>query len=192
MTNAEKVAAARDRHSRFVIDSSFVIRLPRRNRAKAGHSSFSARSAFTLIELVVVVGIILILAGLVLSTAGYARKKGQRARAETEIAAMSAALESYKADNAVYPRDANTDALTAVTDQMYSTRTPPDPVPTSYDSDPLQSTAGVNAYKAASFTLYAQLSGNLNGDRSTVTGKTYFQFKPNMLFPTGGSGTVVA
>ena len=51
-----------------------------------------ARNAFTLIELIVVVGIIIVLAGLVLSTVGYARKKGARARAETEIAAMSAAL----------------------------------------------------------------------------------------------------
>src|SRR5881394_2496477 len=111
MTNAGKVAAARDRHSRFVIDSSFVIRLPRRSRAKAPRSSFSARSAFTLIELIVVVGIILILAGLVLSTAGYARKKGARARAETEIAAMSAACESYKADNGIYPTNSDTNAL---------------------------------------------------------------------------------
>ncbi|HJY54199.1 MAG TPA: prepilin-type N-terminal cleavage/methylation domain-containing protein [Candidatus Udaeobacter sp.] len=60
-------------------------------------------NAFTLIELVLVVGIITVLAGLVLSTVGYARKKGALARAETEIAAMSAALENYKADNAVYP-----------------------------------------------------------------------------------------
>ena len=62
-------------------------------------------NAFTLIELIVVVGIILVLAGLVLSTVGYARKKGARARAETEIAAMSAAIENYKADNGIYPRD---------------------------------------------------------------------------------------
>src|SRR6267378_2034515 len=76
-------------------------------------------NAFTLIELVVVLGLILVLTGLVLSTVGYARKKGARARAETEIAAMSAACESYKSDNAVYPRDptANTatDALNART-----------------------------------------------------------------------------
>src|SRR5512132_4419969 len=64
--------------------------------------------AFTLIELVLVVGIIIVLAGLVLSTVGYARKKGARARAETEIAAMSAALENYKADNAVYPNSTGT------------------------------------------------------------------------------------
>jgi len=60
-------------------------------------------NAFTLIELILVVGIIMVLAGLVLTTVGYARKKGALARAETEIAAMSAALENYKADNAVYP-----------------------------------------------------------------------------------------
>src|SRR5947209_9797909 len=76
-------------------------------------------NAFTVIELVVVFTIILILTGLILSTAGYARKKGARARAETEIAATSAACENYKSDNGVYPRDptANTatDALNART-----------------------------------------------------------------------------
>src|SRR5438093_6026613 len=72
-------------------------------------------NAFTLIELIVVVGIIIVLAGLVLSTVGYARKKGARARAETEIAAMSAACENYKADNGVYPSNSDTNALNAQT-----------------------------------------------------------------------------
>src|SRR5215813_1785787 len=66
-------------------------------------------NAFTLIELVLVVGIIIVLAGLVLSTVGYARKKGARARAETEIAAMSAACENYKADTGVYVRGPGAD-----------------------------------------------------------------------------------
>src|SRR5437868_7828020 len=65
-------------------------------------------NAFTLIELVVVVGIIIVLAGLVLSTVGYARKKGARARAETEMAAISAAIENYKADNGIYVRGPGT------------------------------------------------------------------------------------
>src|SRR5438874_12303790 len=73
-------------------------------------------TGFTLIELVVVFGLILILTGLVLSTVGYARKKGARARAETEIAAMSAACESYKADNAVYPSNSDTNTLNAQSD----------------------------------------------------------------------------
>src|SRR5213592_4559535 len=79
-------------------------------------------TGFTLIELVVVFGLILVLSGLVLSTVGYVRKKGARARAETEIAAMAAALESYKADNAAYPRNSTTDTFTAVTNRI-----PPDP-----------------------------------------------------------------
>jgi general secretion pathway protein G len=58
---------------------------------------------FTLIELLVVIAVIGILAGLVLSTAGYIQKKSARSRAEAEIAAISAALESYKAEYGMYP-----------------------------------------------------------------------------------------
>ena len=78
--------------------SSFVIR----------RSSFRREASFTIIELLVVIAIIVILAGLILSTASYVQKKGARSRAEAEIAAMSAALESYKADNGIYPTDATT------------------------------------------------------------------------------------
>jgi len=146
--------------------------------------AFDRRSnAFTLIELILVVGIIIVLAGLVLSTVGYARKKGARARAETEIAALSAACENYKADNGIYPRDTTnntTDNLAALTASPT-----PDPRPTSYDPND-------SRYSAASFYVYAQLSGNPSGDRSTYTQRSYFQFKPNMLSPPNGTGTVTA
>ncbi len=58
---------------------------------------------FTLVELLVVITIIAILAALVLSTAGGIQDKAARNRAQSEIAALSAALESYKADNGDYP-----------------------------------------------------------------------------------------
>jgi len=119
------------------------------------------------------------------------QKKGARSRAETEIAAMSAAIESYKADNGIYPRDTatnTTDNLAALTDPNYASKTPPDPLPSP--------TPGYNpndaSYKNASFFLYGQLSGNTNGDRSTQSQKSYFSFKPNMLLPAGGTGTVTA
>lgn len=116
--------------------------------------------AFTLIELIVVVGIILILAGLILSTAGYARKKAARARAETEIAAMSAACESYKADNGIYPANSDTNTLNAQT-----------------SLDP-------SGYQAASLYLYNALFGATAGSRTPNAGaRSYFVFKPNMLFP---------
>jgi general secretion pathway protein G len=74
-----------------------------RNSLRSAGDTPATTGAFTLIELLVVIAIIIVLAGLILSTVGYVQKKGARSRAETEIAAMSAALESYKADNAVYP-----------------------------------------------------------------------------------------
>ncbi|MDQ6625908.1 MAG: type II secretion system GspH family protein [Verrucomicrobiota bacterium] len=63
----------------------------------------AVQRSFTIIELLIVMSIIFVLAGLVLAASGYVQKKGYRSRAEAEIAAMSAALESYKADNGIYP-----------------------------------------------------------------------------------------
>jgi prepilin-type N-terminal cleavage/methylation domain-containing protein len=124
-------------------------------------------AAFTLLELIVVVGIIAILAGLVLSTAGYARKKGDRARAETEISAMAAACENYKADNGVYPREASsTDMLDA------------------------RLSGNPSGYQTASLYLYKQLSGDFAANR-TPTGKGYMVFKPNMLFPADQTQNVL-
>lgn len=143
---------------------------------------------FTVVELLIVMAVILVLAGLILAISGYVQKKGARSRAEAEIAAMSAALENYKADNGIYPRDSinnTTNTLTALTDAAYVSKTPPDPKPTSYDPTDTR-------YASASFYLYGQLSGNTNGDRSTQNQKGYFQFKPNMLLPSGGTGTVTA
>jgi type II secretory pathway pseudopilin PulG len=161
------------------------------NRKFAGDTP-ATTSAFTLIELLVVIAIIIILAGLILSTMGYVQKKGARARAETEIAAMSAALESYKADNAVYPRpqpapNTTTDTLNA--------RTMGDPV-----------TTNATLYKTVSLVLYRALSGDRNLDRIvsaadesldidgsalgtplTQLPVSYYTFKPNQLSPTDQS-----
>jgi len=138
MTNIKQVASARVRHSGFVINSSFVLR----------PSSFSGRRAFTLIELIVVTAVIIILTGLVLSTVGYIQKKGARARAETEIAAMSAACENYKADNGIYPRDNTTSQYT-------------DTLNARQNFDATQT-----VYQHASFYLYTQLSADSSGNRN--------------------------
>ena len=63
--------------------------------------------AFTLIELLTVIAIILVLAGLLLHIAGSANYKSSLARAQAEIQAISTALESYKADNGTYPRNSD-------------------------------------------------------------------------------------
>src|SRR6266480_6850179 len=155
---------SRLRHSGFDIPSSFVIRT----------SSFRAEGAVTIIELLVVIIIILILAGLVLSISSYVQNKGARARAETEIAAMSAALESYKADNGIYPRDNPGNQYT-------------DNLNAKVDFDPTQS-----KYQNASLYLFFQLSGLDASQQPVANMKSYFAFKPQMLGHPAGNTTTVA
>ena len=116
-------------------------------------------NAFTLIELVLVVGIITVLSALVLSTVGYARKKGALARAETEIAAMSAALENYKADNAVYPAYSGAAGAHAL----------------------YQGLSGDGNDAIGGTTASTGTPGS--------SGKSYMALKPNMLAPNPPDGT---
>ena len=62
---------------------------------------FSA--AFTLIELLAVITIIGILAGLTLGAAGAVRRHGATSTAKAEVAALQAACDRYYADNNAYP-----------------------------------------------------------------------------------------
>jgi type II secretory pathway pseudopilin PulG len=126
-------------------------------------------TAFTVLELLVVITIIVILAGLILATTGYVEKKGARSRAESEIAAISAALESYKADNGIYPRgNANLS-----NSQPYDT----DNLNAQVAFDPSQS-----SYQSASLFLYKILSGDTSANLQPPAGaKSYFSFKPQML-----------
>jgi type II secretory pathway pseudopilin PulG len=134
-------------------------------------------NAFTVIELIVVVGVIIILTGLILSTVGYARKKGARARAETEIAAMSAACESYKADNGIYPRGQSTSVPPSGTPAYSVATSGTDDLNARVNTDATQ-----KIYQDACRFLYEQLSGDTNLDFAVDAGKkSYFTFKPSML-----------
>ena len=147
MTNADGMM--KQAHSSFII----------------GHSSFRATgaSAFTVVELLIVMAIIMILAGLIFATSNYVQNKGRRSRAEAEIAALSAALENYKADNGIYPSDP---AKTELVDPTVS------PTP-----------AGASLY------LYEKLAGDSNDDRVADT-TSYFSFKPNQLSPADQTQSV--
>ena len=60
-------------------------------------------AAFTLIELLAVITIIGILAGLTLGAAGAVRRHGATSTAKAEVAALQAACDRYYADNSAYP-----------------------------------------------------------------------------------------
>ncbi len=146
------------------------------------------RRGFTLVELLTVMTIIGILASLVLGTFKYVQEKAARSRAEAEIKAMEAALESYKADNGAYPDAASLNASST-------------------------SNANPSGYPTSALILYRALSGDTDLNRQVTTAdgtkdingtaispppasptapKIYFEFKPNQLSPSGGTGSVAA
>lgn len=129
-----------------------------------GAAANAGPRAFTILELLVVLTVIIVLAGLILATSGYVQNKGARSRTDVEIAAISAALENYKADNGVYPSNVDTRAL--------------DPATTTPES-----------YRPASSYLYSQLTGDDDANPITPApsnAKNYFGsgLKPNMLAPS--------
>jgi len=103
--------------------------------------------------------VIAILAGLILSIAGFAQKKAALSRASAEIQAISAACESYKADNGTYPHQLlaqsgtiPTTSGTAPSDILYPTKTG------------ASLYAAGSVYVNASMELYEALTGDLYND----------------------------
>ena len=130
--------------------------------------------AFTLIELIAVMAIILILAGLILGIAGHAQHDSAVRRAQAEVKAMESAIEAYKIDNGAYPRDAST------TDKLNS----------SMNFDPLPSGSSGSLYQNSSQYLYQCLSGFDPKNPTSIITKPYMEFTPGQLaVGTGGSAT---
>ena len=124
----------------------------------------SKHSAFTLVELVVAIGIVMVLMGMVLGVQRYAQTKSFRSRTEAQLAGFISAIESYKADNAVYPRSDETDKFDSLT------------------------VASEDAYIQANRALYIMLSGDsdLNGRPDSMESKpdaapVYFSFVDSQL-----------
>src|SRR4051812_4373074 len=128
---------------------------------------------FTLMELMVVMVIIAIIAGLVMGVAGITIQKGNRSRAQGEIAGITASAERYKTDNGDYPRQ---DGITEDT----KGQTPP--IDPRTDGDPT-----ARKYEDASQFLYGQLAGDslLNGKPGANGEKNYMNFTPGMIEKTG-------
>lgn len=69
-------------------------------------SQFRSRG-FTLIEMLAVITIIVILAGLVVGSLGYVKDKQARETARVQIELLANGLEQYKLDNGAFPVGAN-------------------------------------------------------------------------------------
>ena len=74
-------------------------------------STRRAGGAFTLIELLIVVAVIAILAGITLAALGGANQKSARDRTAAEVAALANAIERYKMQNDAYPPASGTNLV---------------------------------------------------------------------------------
>jgi general secretion pathway protein G len=79
------------------------------------------RAAFTLIELMAVITIIIILAGLVVGGMGFVTERQAKEKAKTQVALLSKAIEEYKLDMGKYPGTADNTGIagTGVSEQLY-------------------------------------------------------------------------
>jgi len=75
--------------------------------------------AFTLVELMVVVVVIGLLAGIILAAAGGVRNQAARSQAKVEIAALDAALGRFQNDTGTYPDSTTADPATVQAPSNY-------------------------------------------------------------------------
>ena len=120
-------------------------------------------TAFTIIELIVTMAIVILLTGLVLQIAGYVQRKARLSQIDVEMNAITAALENYKTDNGVYPSNDDSRTLSPAS------------------TNPAQ-------YQPSSSLLYSQLTGDDDANPITLSppdAKNYFgiTLKPSMLAP---------
>jgi prepilin-type N-terminal cleavage/methylation domain-containing protein len=125
-----------------------------RERGEKSRSPRHSSGAFTLIEILAVITIIGILAGLTLGAAGAVRRHGATSTAKAEVAALQAACDRYYADNNLYPSNASVNPASSVT-------------PT--------------GYTAAGQALFTNLLGSATLT-AVPNNKRYFEPKPAMVF----------
>jgi prepilin-type N-terminal cleavage/methylation domain-containing protein len=116
----------------------------------------SSQDAFTLIELLAVITIIGILAGLTLGAASAVRRHGATSTAKAEVAALQAACDRFFADNNLYPSN------------------------TSADPSAVNPTSA--SYTNSGITLFTNLFGRITYTNTDAISKCYFQPKPAMVF----------
>jgi prepilin-type N-terminal cleavage/methylation domain-containing protein len=96
-----RICASRERGEKFNIQNRCVA--PLTPSSLNPFIPLRSSAAFTLIELLAVITVIGILAGLTLGAAGAVRRHGATSTAKAEVAALQAACDRYFADNNTYP-----------------------------------------------------------------------------------------
>jgi prepilin-type N-terminal cleavage/methylation domain-containing protein len=111
-----KVAKKERETARAKVTSELFCILAIRNM-KSHPSSRRRRLAFTLVELLVVIGIIAILASVLVASVGSAIRFAKRTKANTTASQISTAVQNYYTEYGIYP---TADAAGAATDDYYT------------------------------------------------------------------------
>jgi len=144
---------------RNLLDEVMFITMTTPTLSSFHQNKNSSPCAFTLIELLAVITIIGILAGLTLGAAGAVRRHGAASTAKAEVAALQAACDRFYSDNNSYP--------------------------TNSAINPSSSFAP-SAYTAAGQALFTNLVGSATLT-AAPTRKRYFEPKPAMVNTTGNN-----
>ena len=116
-----------------------------------------AERGFTLIELMIVVAIIAILAGILIPNFVNARSQAQTAACESNLRAIATALELYYADNQVYPTASGAavqPTLLTANGIAYLNNTPKDPAAQSATATYTLTTVNAAGGSAAGYTIF--------------------------------------
>ena len=152
-----RICASRERGEKFNIQNRCVA--PLTPSSLNPFIPLRTTAAFTLIELLAVITIIGILAGLTLGAAGAVRRHGATSTAKAEVVALQAACDRFYADNNTYPVNTNVSPSSSFT-----------PV----------------GYTAAGQVLFTNLLGSATLT-AAPTSKRYFEPKPAMVNTTGNN-----
>ena len=116
-----------------------------------------AECGFTLIELMIVVAIIAILAGILIPNFVNARAQAQTAACESNLRQIATALELYYADNQQYPAAASftnvTPSLLTSNGVVYLSNTPKDPAALDQTKDYQMQTTAQSGTTPATYTI---------------------------------------
>jgi type II secretion system protein G len=116
-----------------------------------------AERGFTLIELMIVVAIIAILAGILIPNFVNARSQAQTAACESNLRAIATALELYYADNQVYPVASGAavqPSLLTANGVAYLNNTPRDPAAQNATASYVLNTTQASGGSAAGYTIF--------------------------------------
>lgn len=137
----------------------------------------SSMRGFTLVEVLVAISIVGVVFGVIITSAGAIQRNARNAQRETDLRAISSALQQYYADNQKYPFQADGSTLV-----RYMSRVPTDPsTGGAYAYSPRVSSGGVICTTLTSPCHFYYLCAAMEGRSGSGTCGANYNFEVTPL-----------